>query len=89
MPVTPAAPEDLGLLTLTDLAEHTGVPRPTLISWMRADQMHALKLDGVYRSTITEVRRAAESVQKRKPRRWRLDAADIDEELEAGEAATA
>lgn len=73
MATTPSNPDALGLLTLTALAEITGIPRTTLASWMRAEHMHVVRFDGVIRSTVAEVHRVAESVQRRKRRTWELE----------------
>jgi hypothetical protein len=84
MPATASALEDVGLYTLTDLATRTGVPRRTLRTWVRADRLAVVKIDGVLRSTVPEVRRAAERARRDgrgRPRSWALEPADTDERV--------
>lgn len=69
----PASLNDLGVLTLTELAERTGVPRQTLVSWTHNGHMHFIKIDGVKRSTVAEVHRVADTVQGTNRRSWELE----------------
>ncbi len=69
----PTSLNDLGVLTLTELSERTGVPRQTLVSWTHNGYMHFIKDDGVKRSTIAEVHRVADALTPRKRRSWELE----------------
>ncbi len=69
----PTSLDDLGVLTLTELAERTGVPRQTLVSWTHNGHMRFIKIDGVKRSTVAEVHRMADTLTPRKRRSWELE----------------
>lgn len=71
--VLPTSFDDLGVLTFTELAERTGVPRQTLVSWTHNGHMHTVKIDGIRRSTVAEVHRLADIMTPRRGRSWELE----------------
>lgn len=71
---TPVASlEDVGLYTLTQLAERTGIPRNTLVLWVKRAWLTVVKIDGQNRTTIHMAKLAAEMAQadgRGRPRSW-------------------
>ncbi len=76
--------EDVGLYTISQLTERTGVPKPTLTRWVKSKRLSTVKIDGTHRTTVHMVKLAAEEIAKEprgNPRRWQLDPADRDERV--------
>jgi hypothetical protein len=74
MPATSASLEAFGFKTLNALAAETGAPAKTLRNWIHDGTMHAVRVDGLWVSTVEEVRRAAASrANVGRRRSWTLD----------------
>ncbi len=76
--------EDVGLYTISQLAERTGVPKPTLTRWVKSKRLATVKIDGAHRTTVHMVKLTAEEIAKEprgNPRAWQLESADRDERV--------
>ncbi len=76
--------EDVGLYTVGQLSERTGVAKATLEAWVRRQWLPVVKIDGVRRTTVHMVKLAAEEAAKTgrgHPRSWVLEPADCDERI--------
>ena len=79
--------EAIGVLTLSDLAEKSGVPEGTIRDWAKRGHVHVIRDPfGTFRSTLIEVNQAARNQKARgNPRRWEI-APELIEQLNAEEA---
>lgn len=78
--------EDVGLYTIRQLAERTGVSQSALEAWVRRQWLPVVKIDGVRRSTVHMAKLAAEEAARDgrgHPRAWKLEPADTDEQVKA------
>jgi len=76
--------EDVGLYTISQLAERTGVPKPTLTRWVKSKRLPTVKIDGAHRTTVHMVKLTAEEIAKEprgNSRAWQLESADRDERV--------
>lgn len=81
---TTTALEDVGVYTLSQLAERTGVPLVTIKAWVRHKWLPVVKIDGLNRSTVHMVKLAAEQARedgRGRPRTWELASADKGEQV--------
>lgn len=85
MAATSAPIQAFGLRPIRELSATTGIPAQTLRNWINYGVLTAMKHEGIWHSTLIEVRRCDEQQRESgmgKPRIWQM-APELISEIEA------